>query len=169
MADASNKQGQHRRPHPQPMAGPYLEFDLAREVEGAPQRSRVEQWSEREDAREVRRFSRRPHRAEGACPPPRTPNGRSHLNPDPRGPHSGASGRTNIRPADGQSSRFGSGIGARRRSARGERVSAEHRVAAVMIMLPGRISSPIRISFCRSHFILKSTDEPARTLSNPES
>jgi quercetin dioxygenase-like cupin family protein len=32
MADASNEQGQHRRPHPQPMAGPYLEFDLAREV-----------------------------------------------------------------------------------------------------------------------------------------
>lgn len=30
MSDASNE---HRRPHPQPMAAPYLEFDIAREVE----------------------------------------------------------------------------------------------------------------------------------------
>lgn len=30
MSDASN---QHRRPHPQPMAAPYLEFDIAHELE----------------------------------------------------------------------------------------------------------------------------------------
>jgi quercetin dioxygenase-like cupin family protein len=34
MANASNEQGQHRRPHPQAMAGPYLEFDLTRELKG---------------------------------------------------------------------------------------------------------------------------------------
>ena len=34
MTDASNEQGQHRRPHPPAMAGPYLEFDLARELTG---------------------------------------------------------------------------------------------------------------------------------------
>ncbi len=34
MANASNEQGQHRRPHPQAMAGPYLEFDLTRELNG---------------------------------------------------------------------------------------------------------------------------------------
>ncbi len=32
MTDASNEQRQHRRPHPQAMAGPYLEFDLVREL-----------------------------------------------------------------------------------------------------------------------------------------
>ena len=30
MSDALNE---HRRPHPQPMAAPYLEFDIARELE----------------------------------------------------------------------------------------------------------------------------------------
>ena len=29
----SDAQSEHRRPHPQPMAGPYLEFDIARELE----------------------------------------------------------------------------------------------------------------------------------------
>lgn len=33
MSDTHDPQTQHRRPHPQPMAGSYLEFDLAREVE----------------------------------------------------------------------------------------------------------------------------------------
>lgn len=33
MSDASDRQTLHRRPHPQAMAGPYLEFDLEREVE----------------------------------------------------------------------------------------------------------------------------------------
>jgi quercetin dioxygenase-like cupin family protein len=33
MSDVPNGQGVHRRPHPQPLAGPYLEFDLVRELE----------------------------------------------------------------------------------------------------------------------------------------
>ena len=33
MSDTLDERGQHRRPHPQPMAAAYLEFDLARELE----------------------------------------------------------------------------------------------------------------------------------------
>jgi quercetin dioxygenase-like cupin family protein len=33
MSDADFEDGRRRRPHPQPMAGPFLEFDLARELE----------------------------------------------------------------------------------------------------------------------------------------
>lgn len=32
MQDPKNEEVLHRRPHPQPMASPYLEFDLAREL-----------------------------------------------------------------------------------------------------------------------------------------
>jgi quercetin dioxygenase-like cupin family protein len=33
MPDTRHDDSQHRRPHPQPMAAPFLEFDLARELE----------------------------------------------------------------------------------------------------------------------------------------
>ncbi len=33
MSDPIDARAQHRRPHPQPMTGPYLEFDLTRELE----------------------------------------------------------------------------------------------------------------------------------------
>ena len=33
MSDAHHEDSQHRRPHPQPMAAPFLEFDLVRELE----------------------------------------------------------------------------------------------------------------------------------------
>jgi quercetin dioxygenase-like cupin family protein len=33
MSDALDTAAQHRRPHPQPMAAAYLEFDLAKEIE----------------------------------------------------------------------------------------------------------------------------------------
>ena len=33
MSDARDEPAHHRRPHPQPMADAYLEFDLAREIE----------------------------------------------------------------------------------------------------------------------------------------
>lgn len=33
MADTLDAQSPHRRPHPQPMAATFLEFDLAREIE----------------------------------------------------------------------------------------------------------------------------------------
>jgi hypothetical protein len=32
MSDARHEDHQHRRPHPQPMAAPFLEFDLALEL-----------------------------------------------------------------------------------------------------------------------------------------
>ena len=40
MSDVDRAEGPRRRPHPQPMAAPFLEFDLARELEqlhGEPQ------------------------------------------------------------------------------------------------------------------------------------
>ena len=33
MSDAHHEESQHRRPHPEPMTAPFLEFDLARELE----------------------------------------------------------------------------------------------------------------------------------------
>jgi quercetin dioxygenase-like cupin family protein len=33
MSDAHHEDSQHRRPHPQPMAAPFLEFDLVRELD----------------------------------------------------------------------------------------------------------------------------------------
>ncbi len=33
MSDASHDHNQHRRPHTPPMAAPFLEFDLTRELE----------------------------------------------------------------------------------------------------------------------------------------
>src|SRR5687768_16523741 len=33
MSDAHDEDGRRRRPHPQPMAAPFLEFDLAREID----------------------------------------------------------------------------------------------------------------------------------------
>lgn len=33
MSDTTDPQTQHRRPHPQPLAAAYLEFDLGREIE----------------------------------------------------------------------------------------------------------------------------------------
>jgi quercetin dioxygenase-like cupin family protein len=33
MSDARHEDSQHRRPHPPPMAAPFLEFDLTRELE----------------------------------------------------------------------------------------------------------------------------------------
>ena len=33
MSDVHHEDSQHRRPHPQPMAAPFLEFDLGRELE----------------------------------------------------------------------------------------------------------------------------------------
>jgi len=33
MSDAHHEDSRHRRPHPQPMAAPFLEFDLTRELE----------------------------------------------------------------------------------------------------------------------------------------
>jgi hypothetical protein len=47
MSDALNE---HRRPHPQPMAAPYLEFDIARELE---QLHREAGWQSGQNARSV--------------------------------------------------------------------------------------------------------------------
>jgi hypothetical protein len=33
MSDAHGDESPHQRPHPQPMAAPFLEFDLVRELE----------------------------------------------------------------------------------------------------------------------------------------
>ena len=45
---SENEQAQHRRPHPQPMAAPYLEFDLAGELE---QLRREPEWKAGHNAR----------------------------------------------------------------------------------------------------------------------
>jgi len=48
MSDEPHTGAQHRRPHPQPMAAAYLEFDLARELE---QLHAEPEWSRGQNAR----------------------------------------------------------------------------------------------------------------------
>jgi quercetin dioxygenase-like cupin family protein len=50
MSDASNE---HRRPHPQPMAAPYLEFDIARELE---QLQREPGWQSGQNAKTLVKY-----------------------------------------------------------------------------------------------------------------
>ena len=50
MSDVPNE---HRRPHPQPMAAPYLEFDIARELE---QLHREAGWQSGQNARTLVKY-----------------------------------------------------------------------------------------------------------------
>jgi len=53
MSDASNEQQPYRRRHSQPLAAPYLEFDLAREVE---QLHREPEWKTGRNARTLVKY-----------------------------------------------------------------------------------------------------------------
>ena len=53
MSDTLDTQSRHRRPHPQPMAAAYLEFDLAREVE---QLHREPEWTSGQNARTLVKY-----------------------------------------------------------------------------------------------------------------
>lgn len=53
MADALHQETQHRRPHPQPMAAPFLEFDLARELE---QLYREPEWKTGQNAKTLAKY-----------------------------------------------------------------------------------------------------------------
>jgi hypothetical protein len=53
MSDAADEHAQHRRPHSQPMAAAYLEFDLARELE---QLHREPGWSSGQNAKTLVKY-----------------------------------------------------------------------------------------------------------------
>lgn len=53
MPDQSNGEPLHRRPHSRPMAAPYLEFDLGREVE---QLHREPEWKTGQNARTLVKY-----------------------------------------------------------------------------------------------------------------
>jgi quercetin dioxygenase-like cupin family protein len=53
MSDAADEHAQHRRPHSQPMAAAYLEFDLARELE---QLHREPGWSGGQNAKTLVKY-----------------------------------------------------------------------------------------------------------------
>ncbi len=53
MTDASDSGAARRRPHPQPMAATYLEFDLAREVDGL---LREPQWNTGRNAKTLVKY-----------------------------------------------------------------------------------------------------------------
>jgi quercetin dioxygenase-like cupin family protein len=53
MSDAPGEHAQHRRPHAQPMAAAYLEFDLARELE---QLHREPGWSGGQNAKTLVKY-----------------------------------------------------------------------------------------------------------------
>jgi quercetin dioxygenase-like cupin family protein len=53
MPDAPKNDRQHRRPHAQPLAAPFLEFDLVRELE---QLHREPEWSSGQNAKTLVKF-----------------------------------------------------------------------------------------------------------------
>ncbi len=53
MSDAPENPSRHRRPHSAPMAGAYLEFDLARELE---QLHREPEWSRGQNAKTLVKY-----------------------------------------------------------------------------------------------------------------
>lgn len=53
MSDTRDVQKQHRRPHPQAMAAPYLEFDLAREIE---QLHQEPDWGKEQNAKTLIKY-----------------------------------------------------------------------------------------------------------------
>jgi quercetin dioxygenase-like cupin family protein len=53
MSDTTDPQTQHRRPHPQPLAAAYLEFDLAREIE---QLHREPEWATGQNAKTLLKY-----------------------------------------------------------------------------------------------------------------
>jgi quercetin dioxygenase-like cupin family protein len=53
MSDTTDSQAQHRRPHPQPLAAAYLEFDLAREIE---QLHSEPKWSTGQNAKTLLKY-----------------------------------------------------------------------------------------------------------------
>ena len=53
MSEATNGEPQHRRPHPKPAAGPYLELDLTRELE---ELHREPEWKSGHNAKTLVKF-----------------------------------------------------------------------------------------------------------------
>jgi quercetin dioxygenase-like cupin family protein len=53
MADVLHREAKHRRPHPQPMAAPFLEFDLDRELE---QLRREPEWENGQNAKTLIKY-----------------------------------------------------------------------------------------------------------------
>lgn len=53
MADTFDARAQHRRPHPQPMAATYLEFDLAREID---ELTREPGWATGQNAKTLAKY-----------------------------------------------------------------------------------------------------------------
>ena len=53
MSDAPNDDRQHRRPHTPPMAAPFLEFDLTRELE---QLQREPEWNSGQNAKTLVKY-----------------------------------------------------------------------------------------------------------------
>lgn len=53
MANVLQQETKHRRPHPQPMAAPFLEFDLDRELE---QLHREPEWASGQNAKTLAKY-----------------------------------------------------------------------------------------------------------------
>ena len=54
MSDALHEDSRHRRPHPQPMAAPFLEFDLTRELE---QLYREPEWTTGQNSKTLVKYA----------------------------------------------------------------------------------------------------------------
>ena len=68
-------------------------------IGAASSRTGVEQWTERENARQVRRLACRPHRAQATCAVSSASDKRSGLDPDRRRPYPHSGGRSDVRSA----------------------------------------------------------------------
>jgi len=106
MSDAPDDDRQHRRPHSQPMAAAFLEFDLMRELEqlhGEPE------WSSGQNARTLVKFDdfRIVLMTLRAGAGARASDEGSHIDPNRGRPRPGAGGRSDIRSPDWSALRIG--------------------------------------------------------------
>jgi hypothetical protein len=109
MSDAPHDHNRHRRPHTPPMAAPFLEFDLTRELEqlhGEPE------WNSGQNAKTLVKYEDFRvvlTRAQGTRAASRASDKGADLDPDRRRPYPGASGRSDVRSAHRNPARIGPG------------------------------------------------------------
>ena len=109
MSDAPHDDNQHRRPHTPPMAAPFLEFDLTRELE---QLHREPEWNSGQNAKTLVKYDDfrvvlTALKARARLPEHQTKG--QDLDPDRRRPYPGASGRSDVRSARRHPARIGPG------------------------------------------------------------
>ena len=129
MSEDTHEEGQHRRPHSQAMAAPFLELDLTREMA---QFHSEPEWKNGHNARTLVKdddFRIVTHRPQGTRPDARAQGGRAGFHPHDHGSPPGSSTGQDVRSSCRQIARSGSRTASRGRGSGRECPPPDHRVA----------------------------------------